>query len=58
MSKQVKAVKGHDGGWNISNILNKENLDNFAPVKRGGLKGTKETLDYLRIYNSFLIDGR
>jgi hypothetical protein len=54
----VKAVKGHDGGWNISNILNKENLDNFAPVKRGGLKGTKETLDYLRIYNSFLIDGR
>uniref|UniRef100_C6JRV6 Pentacotripeptide-repeat region of PRORP domain-containing protein n=1 Tax=Sorghum bicolor TaxID=4558 RepID=C6JRV6_SORBI len=44
VSKQVKAVKGHDGGWNISNILNKENLDNFAPVKRGGLKGTKETL--------------
>ncbi|XP_066385047.1 uncharacterized protein [Miscanthus floridulus] len=58
VSKQVKAVKGHDGGWNISNILNKENPDNFAPVKRGGSKGTKDTLDYLRIYNSFLIDGR
>ncbi|XP_066386259.1 LOW QUALITY PROTEIN: pentatricopeptide repeat-containing protein MRL1, chloroplastic-like [Miscanthus floridulus] len=58
VSKQVKAVKGHDGGWNISNMLNKENPDNFAPVKRGGSKGTKDTLDYLRIYNSFLIDGR
>jgi hypothetical protein len=35
VSKQVKSVKVHDGGWNISNILNKENTDNFAPVKRG-----------------------
>ena len=58
MSKQVKSVKVHDGGWNISNILNKENTNNFAPVKRGGSKGTKDTLEYLRIYNSFLIDGR
>ncbi|ONM00938.1 Pentatricopeptide repeat-containing protein MRL1 chloroplastic [Zea mays] len=58
VSKQVKSVKVHDGGWNISNILNKENPDNFAPVKRGGSKGTKDTLEYLRIYNSFLIDGR
>jgi hypothetical protein len=23
VSKQVKSVKVHDGGWNISNILNK-----------------------------------
>ncbi|CAM0150663.1 unnamed protein product [Urochloa decumbens] len=62
VSKQEKAVKDHDGapvtGWTISNILNKENPDNFAKAKRGGLKGTKDTLDYSRIYNSFLIDGR
>ncbi|XP_025793671.1 pentatricopeptide repeat-containing protein MRL1, chloroplastic isoform X3 [Panicum hallii] len=62
VSKQEKAVKDHDGapvtGWSISNILNKENLDNFTQAKRGGLKGTKDTLDYSRIYNSFLIDGR
>ncbi|KAG2538434.1 hypothetical protein PVAP13_9NG548900 [Panicum virgatum] len=60
--KQEKAVKDHDGapvtGWSISNILNKENPDNFTQAKRGGLKGTKDTLDYSRIYNSFLIDGR
>ncbi|KAJ1256307.1 hypothetical protein BS78_K049600 [Paspalum vaginatum] len=62
LSKHEKAVKGHDSatvtGWSISNILNKENTDNFAPLKRGGSKGTKDTIDYLKIYNSFLIDGR
>ena len=62
MSKQEKAVKDHGGapvtGWSISNILNKENPDNFTQAKRGGLKGTNDTLDYSRIYNSFLIDGR
>ncbi|CAN6311475.1 unnamed protein product [Urochloa humidicola] len=62
VSKQEKAVKDHDAvpvtGWSISNNLNKENPDNFAQAKRGGLKGTKGTLDYSRIYNSFLIDGR
>ncbi|RLN41866.1 pentatricopeptide repeat-containing protein MRL1, chloroplastic isoform X1 [Panicum miliaceum] len=62
VSKQEKAVKDHDGapvtGWSISNILNKENPDNFTQAKRGGLKGTKDTLGYSRIYNSFLIDGR
>lgn len=58
VSKQVKAMKGHDVGWNISNILNKENPDNFTPVKRRESKGTKDTLDYLRIYNNFLTDGR
>nr|XP_034573179.1 pentatricopeptide repeat-containing protein MRL1, chloroplastic isoform X5 [Setaria viridis] len=62
VSKQEKAVKDHDDspvtGFSISNILNKENPDNFTQAKRGGLKGTKDTLDYSRIYNSFLIDGR
>nr|CAB3494899.1 unnamed protein product [Digitaria exilis] len=62
VSKQKKAVKDHDGapvtGWGISNILNKENPDNYAPTKRGRSKGAKDTLDYSRIYNSFLIDGR
>ncbi|OEL25926.1 Pentatricopeptide repeat-containing protein MRL1, chloroplastic [Dichanthelium oligosanthes] len=62
VSKQEKAVKDHDGapvtGWSISNVLNKENPDNFAQAKRGGLKVTKDTLDYSKIYNSFLIDGR
>lgn len=55
-------MKGHENatviGLNISKVLNKENPDNFAPTKRGGVKGTKDTLDYLRIYNSFLMDGR
>jgi len=62
VSKQEKAVKDHDDapvtGWSISNVLNKENPDNFAQAKRGGLKGTMDTFDYSRIYNSLLIDGR
>ncbi|TVU31282.1 hypothetical protein EJB05_22963, partial [Eragrostis curvula] len=62
LSEQKKAVKGHENatvnGWNISKILGKDNPDNFAPAKRGGLKGMNDTLDYLRIYNSFLMDGR
>ncbi|XP_062205447.1 pentatricopeptide repeat-containing protein MRL1, chloroplastic-like isoform X2 [Phragmites australis] len=62
VSKQKKGVKDHDDamptGWSISNILNKENPDNFTPVKRGGLMSTKDTLDYLRRYNNFLMDGR
>lgn len=61
MSKQEKAVKDHDGspvtGFTISNIL-KKNPDNFAQAKRGGVKGTEDALDYSRMYNSFLIDGR
>ncbi|KAK3157378.1 hypothetical protein QOZ80_2AG0120780 [Eleusine coracana subsp. coracana] len=61
-SEQKKTVKGHENGTaigsNISKVLSKENLDNFTPAKRGGVKGTKDTLDYLRIYNSFLMDGR
>ena len=55
-------MKDHGGapvtGWSISNILNKENPDNFTQAKRGGLKGTMDTFDYSRIYNSLLIDGR
>ncbi|XP_062201614.1 pentatricopeptide repeat-containing protein MRL1, chloroplastic-like isoform X2 [Phragmites australis] len=62
LSKQKKSVKDHDGatviGWSISNILNKENPDNFATANRGGLNGTKDILDYLKRYNSFLMDGR
>ncbi|WVZ58406.1 hypothetical protein U9M48_008682 [Paspalum notatum var. saurae] len=62
LSKHDKAVKGHDSatitGWSVSNLLNKENTDNFTPLERGGSKGTKDIIDYLRIYNSFLIDGR
>ncbi|KAL5225491.1 hypothetical protein ABZP36_012130 [Zizania latifolia] len=62
VNKQKKAVDDHDDakliGWSFSNLLNKENPENFTPAKRVGLKGTKDLPDYLRRYNSLLIDGR
>lgn len=61
-SKQQKAVKDHDDaktiGWSISDILNKENLDNFIPATTAGLNGTVDTSDYMRRYKSSLMDGR
>ncbi|KAL6622953.1 hypothetical protein ACP70R_032832 [Stipagrostis hirtigluma subsp. patula] len=61
VSKQKKAVKDHDGatviGLNLSNFL-KENPNNFHPAKRGELKVMNDTSEYLRTYNSFLMDGR
>lgn len=61
-SKQKKAVKDHDAaktiGWTISDILSKENLENFIPAKTLGLNGTVDTSDYIRRYNSSLMDGR
>uniref|UniRef100_J3N1B7 PROP1-like PPR domain-containing protein n=1 Tax=Oryza brachyantha TaxID=4533 RepID=J3N1B7_ORYBR len=62
VSKQKKAVNGHDDakliGWSISNLLNKENPENSTSANRVGLSGTKDVSDYLRRYNSLLIDGR
>ncbi|KAE8798195.1 pentatricopeptide repeat-containing protein MRL1, chloroplastic [Hordeum vulgare] len=61
-SKQQKAVKDHDDaktiGWSISDILNKENLDNFIPATTAGLNGIVDTSDYMRRYKSSLMDGR
>ncbi|KAG8095408.1 hypothetical protein GUJ93_ZPchr0012g22106 [Zizania palustris] len=62
VNKQKKAVDDHDDakliGWSFSNLLNKENPEKFTPAKRVGLKGTKDLPDYLKRYNSLLIDGR
>jgi hypothetical protein len=62
LSEQKKAAKSHEHakaiGWNFSKILNKENPDNIAPEKRGGLKGTADTLGYSTIYSNFLMEGR
>uniref|UniRef100_A0ACD5TPR5 Uncharacterized protein n=1 Tax=Avena sativa TaxID=4498 RepID=A0ACD5TPR5_AVESA len=61
-SKHQKAVKDHDDaitiGWSISDLLSKENLDNFIPTKTLGLNGTVDTSDYMRRYKSSLMNGR
>lgn len=62
VSKQKKAMNDHDDakliGWSISNLLSKENPENSTSANRAGLRGTKDVPDYLRRYNSLLIDGR
>uniref|UniRef100_A0A0D9XI89 PROP1-like PPR domain-containing protein n=1 Tax=Leersia perrieri TaxID=77586 RepID=A0A0D9XI89_9ORYZ len=62
VSKRKKAVHDHDDakliGWSISNLLEKENPENSTSGNRVGLKGTKDMSDYLRRYNSLLVDGR
>jgi hypothetical protein len=61
-SKHQKAVKDHDDaktiGWSITDLLSKENLDNFIPANTLGLNGTVDTSDYTRRYKSSLMNGR